>query len=65
MCLSAQALALFLNLLAHDAIVTSPDRIVIRSEVREAHWVPVADLWCTMAPQIDRMSRSTKAASAR
>ena len=62
MCLSAHALALFLNLIAFDAVLTAPDRIIVRAEVRDAHWVPVGDRWCTMAPQIDRMARVSAAA---
>lgn len=62
MCLSAEALALFLNLIAFDLVSTAPDRIVVHAETRDAHWVAVADRWCTMAPQIDRMARVSEAA---
>ncbi|MEM1429821.1 MAG: hypothetical protein AAGG09_10215 [Pseudomonadota bacterium] len=65
MCLSAHALAVFLNLLAFETIHATPDRIIVRAAVRDAHWVPVADRWCTMAPQIDRMARFTDVAKPR
>ncbi|MEM0937849.1 MAG: hypothetical protein AAF646_11530 [Pseudomonadota bacterium] len=57
MCLSAQALAVFLNLLAFDAITRAPDRFIVHASAGDAHWVAVADRWCTMAPQFDRMAR--------
>lgn len=57
MCLTTEALVLFLNLLAFDRIDVAPDRIVIRATHRDAHWVQVGSEWCTMAPQIDRMER--------
>ncbi|GGF83620.1 hypothetical protein SAMN05216376_12149 [Mameliella alba] len=57
MCLTAEALALFLNLLAPQIIESSPGRYVVNATDREAHWVAVGERWCTMAPQIDRMER--------
>ena len=57
MCLTAEALALFLNMIAAPDITMEPGRIVVHAETRDAHWVSVEDEWCTMAPQIDRMIR--------
>lgn len=57
MCLTAEALALFLNLLSPDVITTEAGRIVIHATDRRAVWVQSQDRWCTMAPQIDRMAR--------
>ena len=59
MCLSAEALAVFLNLIAFDGITMEPGRIIIPAELNEAHWVRVDadDKWCTMAPQLDRIVR--------
>ncbi|SHG91627.1 hypothetical protein [Marivita hallyeonensis] len=57
MCLTAEALALFLNMIAVPEISMEPGRIVVHAETRDAHWVAVEDEWCTMAPQIDRMDR--------
>lgn len=63
MCLTVEAFALFLNMLAPEMINSEPGRIVIEAEIRDVHWVAVEDSWCTMAPQIDRMDRFALAAS--
>jgi len=63
MCLTTEALALFLNLIAFDLVAMAPDRIVVQADTRDAHWVAQADQWCTMAPQLDRMERFAKASS--
>ncbi len=60
MCLTAQALALFLNMLDPGAITTTQGRITIHADTRDAVWVQRQDQWCTMAPQIDRMTRFDK-----
>ena len=57
MCISAEAFALFLNLLPAAIIGSEPGRVVIYAETRDAHWVAHEDKWCTMAPQIDRIER--------
>ena len=57
MCLSIEAFALFLNLLPIGLVDQTPERVVIAASAGEAHWVPVEDRWCTMAPQLDRMQR--------
>lgn len=58
MCLSTAALALFLTLVGDNHVSTEPGRIIIAAATRDAHWVATdGDLWCTMAPQIDRMVR--------
>lgn len=58
MCITAEALALFLNLLSPDIITTEAGRITVHATEAEAVWVLTADdEWCTMAPQIDRMAR--------
>jgi aromatic ring-opening dioxygenase catalytic subunit (LigB family) len=51
MCLTTEALALFLNLIAFDLVDLQPDRIVVRAETRDTHWVARGDRWCTMAPR--------------
>ena len=61
MCLTTEALAVFLNLVAFDLVTLAPDRIVIAAETRDAHWVAHAEEWCTMAPQFDRMARFSTA----
>lgn len=55
MCLTPEALALFLNMLDPAVIDTHADRIVVRAEVRETVWVQVADLWCTDARHPERL----------
>ncbi len=57
MCLTAEALALFLNMIVVSEITMEPGRIVVHADARQAHWVAVGDEWCTMAPQIDRIDR--------
>ena len=57
MCLTAEALALFLNMITGPDITMEPGRIIVHAQTRDAHWVSVEDEWCTMAPQIDRMIR--------
>lgn len=59
MCLTTEALVLFLNLLAPEMIRQEPGRLIVMATTRDAHWVARdgADRWCTMAPQIDRMER--------
>lgn len=57
MCLTTEALALFLNMIMVPDITMEPGRIIVHAETRDAHWVAVDDEWCTMAPQIDRMDR--------
>ena len=53
MCLTTEALALFLNLLATDIVTTEPDRIVVHATEGDVHWLAVEDRWCTAAPQQD------------
>ena len=55
--LTAEALALFLNMISGPDITMEPGRIIVHAQKRDAHWVSVEDDWCTMAPQIDRMIR--------
>ena len=58
MCLTAEALALFLNLLNPDLISSESGRITVNATERDAVWVLTEDdKWCTMAPQIDRLAR--------
>lgn len=47
MCLTAEAMAMFLNLLSMDIIETQPDTITIHAQVADTVWVAVGDDWCT------------------
>ena len=51
MCISAEALALFLNLIVAP-VTSEPGRIIVHATENDAPWVQVEDRWCTMAPQI-------------
>jgi hypothetical protein len=57
MCLSAEALALFLNIIGTDLVSTDAGRIVVHATDGDVTYVANGDAWCTMAPQIDRMTR--------
>jgi len=53
MCLTANALAMFLNLLAPETVSTAPGRITVHAERRDAHWIARDDRWCTRRPALD------------
>ncbi|MEO1679447.1 MAG: hypothetical protein AAFU80_14950 [Pseudomonadota bacterium] len=57
MCMTTEALAMFLNILAFDLIETAPGQITIHADAADAVWIASDDQWCTDAPQIDRMAR--------
>ena len=57
MCLTAEALALFLNLLSPEIVSTEPGRVIVHAAEGDVHWIARADAWCTMAPQIEAMAR--------
>ncbi|SFC73392.1 hypothetical protein [Tropicimonas isoalkanivorans] len=57
MCLTTEALFLFLSLLPPDIVESSESRIIVRSEVRDAVWEPRDGMWCTRAPKIDSQLR--------
>lgn len=50
MCLTAEALMLFLSILPEDRIDVGFDRVVIRAETRDAIWIAEGERWCTDAP---------------
>ena len=58
MCLTAQAMAVFLNLLDPAIIDTGADRITVNATVRRAVWVKVDEDWCSDAPKRDRIARN-------
>ncbi|SEJ51446.1 hypothetical protein SAMN05421762_1216 [Pseudooceanicola nitratireducens] len=57
MCLTTQALMLFMNLLPPEIVELGDDRIIVRAETRDAIWVAKGDEWCTNAPKLDRAIR--------
>lgn len=50
MCLSTQALVLFLSLLPPEIVTPSATDIVVAAEAGPVVWEARADLWCTTAP---------------
>ena len=50
MCLSTQALALFISLLDPQLVETEGPRVTIHATDRDAVWVYHEDQWCTDAP---------------
>ncbi|MFW2542321.1 hypothetical protein ACN2XU_06740 [Primorskyibacter sp. 2E107] len=57
MCISAEALAVFLNMLSASIITTEPGRVIIAATSGEVHWVAHEDQWCTMGPEFEKRQR--------
>jgi hypothetical protein len=60
MCLTAEALALFLNLLSADIVTTEPGRVIVHSGTGDVHWEERAAQWCTTAPQSEPSARDAR-----
>lgn len=54
MCISAQALALFLSLLDPEIVTTDEARVTVAATAGTAIWEPVGDKWCSDAPNAPR-----------
>lgn len=54
MCISAQALALFLSMLDPEIVTTEPSRVTVAATEGAAIWEPVGDKWCSDAPDAPR-----------
>jgi len=50
MCLSTQALLLFISLLPKEIVNPSSDQIVIAAETGNVTWESFDGEWCTVAP---------------
>jgi hypothetical protein len=50
MCLTAEMLALFLNLLAPERVTTQAGRITVHATQADVVWVREGEHWCTDAP---------------
>ncbi|WP_168797850.1 hypothetical protein [Pacificoceanicola onchidii] len=50
MCLSAEALAVFLNMLSASIITTEPGLVIVNATDGPMHWVAYEDAWCTKDP---------------
>ncbi|MBV0912297.1 hypothetical protein [Anianabacter salinae] len=57
MCITAEALALFLNLLSPEIIETRPGQVLVHATEGTAVWEKQEDLWCTKAPQDEAAAR--------
>jgi len=57
MCLTAEALFLFLSVLPPEIVEISDARITVAAKTRDAVWLAKGDEWCTSAPQIDAAVR--------
>lgn len=60
MCLTTEALVLFLNIIGADIVTTEPGRVIVHATEADVHWVASVDQddrWCTMGPQLDRQAR--------
>ncbi|MEO1563872.1 MAG: hypothetical protein AAFR98_10590 [Pseudomonadota bacterium] len=51
MCITTQALTVFLSILSQDLIERSPDRIIVHASAEDTVWVKGEDdLWCVDRP---------------
>ncbi|MFC4668963.1 hypothetical protein ACFO5X_10395 [Seohaeicola nanhaiensis] len=55
MCLTAEALALFLNMLDPAIIESQAQKITVHAALQDTVWVQSADLWCTDARHPERL----------
>lgn len=60
MCLSPEALALFLNILGHSMVTSEPHQIIVHATQGDVVWVAAGEYWCTTGPQDDRKARFEK-----
>lgn len=47
MCLTLEALVLFLNILGPDVVTTEADAITVHAADGDVVWHPSGELWCT------------------
>lgn len=52
MCLSTQALVLFLSLLPQDIVEPSVSAVLVRAETGDVIWHLYDDVWCTTSPLV-------------
>ncbi len=50
MCITIEALALFLNMLSPEIVETQPGRVLVHADAGTAVWEERGALWCTDAP---------------
>ena len=57
MCLTPEALALFLNLIGHSLITSTPDQITVHATQGDVVWSATQEVWGTTGPADDRRAR--------
>lgn len=57
MCMTLEALIVFLNLIGPERVDSEPGRFVVHADNGDVAWVETDTQWCTMGPQLDRMAR--------
>ena len=57
MCMTALSLSVFLNIIGPDRVSTEPGFITIHATEGPVLWVQSDEMWCTQAPQTDRMAQ--------
>lgn len=57
MCLTPEALALFLNLIGHSMVTSTPEHITVHATQGDVVWIAVGEQWCTTGPVDDRRAR--------
>ena len=59
MCLSTQALLLFISLLPHEIVEPSSNEVVIAADTGDVEWENFDGEWCTVAPLIRTSTEET------
>ena len=53
MCLSTQALLLFISMLPQEIVSSSTNEVIIAVDVGEVSWQSFDGEWCTVAPLVN------------
>ena len=59
MCLSTQALLLFISMLPQELVHPSPDEITIAADAGDVTWENFDGEWCTVAPLVNASIEGT------
>lgn len=51
MCLSTEALMLFISLIGFDLTTRHEARITVHAEMGDVHWIAREDQWCAERPE--------------
>lgn len=63
MCLTLDALVVFLNLIGLDIVTTEPGRFIVHAEQGNIHWVETDGEYCAQRPQFEQKVRFKKRVS--